>query len=82
MSLVGRLAQRSVPGLMKAACILALLALALMCGSVLYPKPLSIITAMSIGHVIGVAALACYLLGVLLDATQRPASPESKRQPS
>ena len=68
MSLYQRVLHRSVPGLIKVACILALLALALVCYSVLVPRPLPVILAMSVGHVIGGSAFACYLLAVILDA--------------
>ena len=72
MSLYTRLAQRSISGLVRLACILALLALALICYSVLFPRPLPVILAMSLGHAVGGAAFACYLLAVVLDALRRP----------
>ncbi len=55
--------------------MLALVALGLMCGSILWPRPLPVILAMSAGHLIGGSALACYLLAVILDAVARPALP-------
>lgn len=70
MSLYQRVMTRSVPALIKLACILALLALALVCYSVLVPRPLPVILAMSAGHVIGGSAFACYLLAVTLDAVR------------
>jgi hypothetical protein len=76
MSLYARLAGRSVPRLVRLACVLALAALTLICTSVLIPGPLPVILAMSAGHALGGAAFACYLLAVILDATGRP-SPES-----
>lgn len=75
MSLASRVAQSSVVGLVRVACVLALLALALICYSVLVPHPLPVILAMSLGHLVGGAAFACYLLAVILDATRRPAPP-------
>jgi hypothetical protein len=72
MNVYERLAHRSVPGLVRLACALALAALAVICFSVLYPRPLPVILAMSVGHAIGGAAFACYLLAVVLDATRRP----------
>jgi hypothetical protein len=82
VSLFARLMHRTVPGLIKGACLLALFALGLICCSVLIPKPLPIILAMSVGHVIGGAALACYLLAVLVDALRRPAIPDPNREDS
>jgi hypothetical protein len=67
MSLYSRL----IASLVRVACVLALLALGLICCSVLFPRPLPVILAMSLGHVVGGAAFACYLLAVILDATRR-----------
>jgi hypothetical protein len=75
MSLATRIAHGSVTGLVKLACVLALLALSLICYSVLVPRPLPVILAMSLGHVVGGSAFACYFLAVILDATRRPSSP-------
>jgi hypothetical protein len=77
MNVYERLAHRSVSGLVRLACALALVALAIICFSVLYPRPLPVILAMSVGHAIGGAAFACYLLAVVLDATRRPPPPDS-----
>lgn len=81
MSLYSRLVHSSMAGLVKVACVLSLLALGLICISVLFPRPLPVILAMSLGHVVGGAAFACYLLAVILDATRRsppqtPAAPD------
>jgi hypothetical protein len=72
MSLYSRLVHGGVAGLTRIACVLSLLALALICCAVLFPLPLPVILAMSLGHVVGGAAFACYLLAVILDATRRP----------
>ena len=71
MKLYTRLVQRGVPALIRLACVLALIALGLVCWSVLNPRPLPVIFAMSLGHAIGGAAFVCYLLAVVLDAGQR-----------
>jgi len=71
-----RVLQRSVPELVRVACLLALLALALVCWSILDPRPIPVILAMSVGHLVGGAAFACYLLAVILDAVRRPPSAE------
>ena len=78
MSVFGRIAGGSITGLVKFACVLALLALGLICYSVLVPHPLPVILAMSLGHVVGGSAFACYLLAVVLDATRRPAPPAGR----
>lgn len=72
MTLLDRVLRRSVPELVRAACVLALLALSLVCWSVLQPRPIPVILAMSVGHLIGGAAFACYLLAIIVDAVQRP----------
>jgi hypothetical protein len=70
MSLVTRIARRSVTELTRAACVLALVGLALMAYSVLSPGALSVIVAMSLGHVVGGVAAACYALAIVIDATK------------
>ena len=79
MSLYSRLMHSSLAGLVRVACVLSLLALGLICWSVLFPRPLPVILAMSLGHAVGGAAFACYLLAVILDATRRtrPQRPEA-----
>jgi hypothetical protein len=67
-----RVLRRSVPELVRFACVLALLALGLVCWSVLDPRPVPVILAMSAGHVVGGSAFAFYLLAVILDAVRRP----------
>ena len=72
-----RLAERGVVGLLRLACVLALLALVIMCASILFPRPLPVIMAMSAGHVVGGAAFATYLLAVIIDSARpRPAQPK------
>ncbi len=71
MNLRTQLESRSVRQLTRLACILALVGLAVICLSVIYPRPLAVIFAMSGGHAIGVAAFGCYLLAVLLDLARR-----------
>lgn len=62
-----KLKARSVGQLTRVAAVLALIGLAVMVVSVVFPRPLLVILAMSAGHAIGGAAFACYLLAVLLD---------------
>jgi protein-S-isoprenylcysteine O-methyltransferase Ste14 len=68
---------RSVEQLTRAAAVLALIALAIIVFSVLFPRPLPVIFAMSAGHVIGGAAFACYLIAVLLDVARSGTSSTS-----
>ena len=70
MKLWERLIQRSVGQLTRVAAVLALLALAIMAFSVVYPRPLWVVFAMSVGHVVGGAAFACYLVAVLVDVSR------------
>jgi hypothetical protein len=59
---------RSVEGLLRLACVLALVGLAVMVFSIVVPRPLAVIGAMSVGHGIGAAALLCYLVAIVIDA--------------
>jgi hypothetical protein len=68
MKLVQRLLEASVLKLTRAACVFALLGLSLMSYSILDARAIPVITAMSLGHAFGIAAFACYVLAVVLDA--------------
>jgi hypothetical protein len=71
MSLRTSMETRSVRGLIQLACVLALAALVALCVSVIVPRPIPVIFAMSVGHATGIAAFSCYLLAVVLDAARR-----------
>jgi hypothetical protein len=66
-----RLMGRGVENLTRVACVVALVGLALLVVSIVYPTPLIVIFAMSGGHVIGAFAVLCYLLAVTLDAKRK-----------
>lgn len=51
----------------RAACWIGLVGLAVMCASIIYPMPLLIIFATSVGQMIGMLAALCYLLSILMD---------------
>jgi hypothetical protein len=72
MSLVSRIVERSIPELIRVACVLALIGLGFMVYSVLDRRALPVIVAMSVGHGIGALGVACYILAVVLDARGRP----------
>jgi hypothetical protein len=55
------------------ACILALLGLAVMIYPLLVPGALTVVLSMALGHTLGIAAFACYLLAVILDLARRRA---------
>lgn len=75
MSAFSRIAHQSVRHLVRVACVLGLLAMAIMASSILFPAPLNIVLSMSLGHVVCIAAASCYGLAVLIDATRgRPAA--------
>jgi hypothetical protein len=67
MKLLQRLLAGSVNKLTRAACIFALLGLALMSYSIIDPRAIPVITAMSVGHAFGITAFACYLFAIVLD---------------
>lgn len=70
-ALWARIAARSVPELTRVACVLALLGLAVMIYPLLFPGALTVVLSMALGHTLGVAAFACYLLAVVLDLARR-----------
>ena len=82
--IVRRLRKRTLESLVRMACWAALLALAILCLSILHPMPLSVIFAMSVGHAIGGFAFVCYLVSILLDIVRRgeepPTSPKVEQR--
>ena len=78
-----RLVRGSVRELIRVACVLSLIGLGIMAYSILSPRPLPVILAMSAGQVIGGAGFLCYLLAVVIDAASHarptPSSPPSAR---
>lgn len=66
-----RVARRSVTELTRVACVLALLGLAVMVYPLLVPGALTVVLSMALGHTLGIAAFACYLLAVVLDLARR-----------
>jgi len=71
-TLIARLRKRSVVTVVRAACWVALVGLAVMVASILDPAPLTVIFAMSVGQVIGIIAFLCYLFSVLMDIIRGP----------
>jgi hypothetical protein len=53
--------------ILRAACCLSLVAIALMVWSVLDPRPAPVVLAMSVGQVFGTLALGAFLIVVLAD---------------
>ena len=64
---IKRLRKYSVINLVRLACWVALVGLAVMAASILDPSPLTVIFAMSVGEAIGIVAFLCYLLSILMD---------------
>lgn len=69
--LAAALLHRSVPELLRVACVLALVGLAVMIYPLLFPGALGIVLSMGVGHVIGIAAASLYVLAVVLDMARR-----------
>lgn len=72
---------RSVRHLTRIAAVLALIGLAIIAYSILSPRPLPVILAMSVGQLFGAVALVCYFLAVVLDVSRKPAGPDSLAPP-
>jgi hypothetical protein len=73
-----RLLEKSVSGLVRIACWFALAGLLVMTASLIWPRALPVIFAMSVGQLIGIMAFGFYLLGVVVDAR---AAARAKREP-
>ena len=86
MNLVQRLRGKSVTGLTHTACWLALVGLGVMSYSIVSPRPLPVILAMSVGQGIGILAFLCYLLAVVIDVGRQPprssVAPEPPLEPA
>jgi hypothetical protein len=54
--------------LVLASCVLGLIAMAMMCWSVLDPTPFPVLVAMSVGQAFGTLSLLCYLAAVFVEA--------------
>ncbi len=64
---------------LKAACVLALIALALMSWSLFDPRPIPVVLAMSLGQLLGTLSLGAFLVVVVTDIrTQRVVAPPEK----
>jgi hypothetical protein len=61
----------SAPRILLAACLLALVALALIVWSLFDPRPLPVIAAMSIGQVLGTLSFIAFLAVVASDVRAR-----------
>lgn len=69
--LLARIARRSVTELVRVACVLALLGLAVMIYPLIFPSALGVVLSMGIGHALGISAGALYVLAVILDLIRR-----------
>jgi hypothetical protein len=58
---------RSYTRVLRAACVLAVVALALMVWSVLEPTPMPVLVAMSVGQILGTLSLLALLVVVVAD---------------
>jgi hypothetical protein len=72
----------SVLRLIRLSCWLALVGLAVMAASILFPNPLLIIFATSAGQMIGVAAVLCYVLAVVGDVMRGRHHPPDEAGPA
>jgi hypothetical protein len=53
--------------------VLALVGLLVMIWPLLFPGALTVVLSMALGHTLGIAAFACYLLAVIVDLARRRA---------
>jgi len=78
--LLKKLQKHSIVSLVRLACWVALVGLAVMAASIVKPAPLIVIFAMSVGQVIGIVAFLCFLLSILMDVVRgTDHSPEAPR---
>lgn len=71
MSPIRWLAAHSVPWFTRLASVLTLFALAIMVYSILVPRAIPVMLAMSLGQAVGIAGFGCFFIAVVLDAAQR-----------
>jgi hypothetical protein len=71
MNVIRRLAHRSVHQLVRAACWLALFALAAFALAIVWPVALPVIFGMSFGHGIGAVAFLLYLVSVVITMSRK-----------
>jgi hypothetical protein len=69
-----------VERLVRAACWLSLVGLGAMVTSIAFPAPIPVISAMSVGHAIGLLGLLCYLAAVIVEMNRD--TPDSSRATS
>lgn len=85
MSIIGFVRQRvptSVRHLTRIAAMFALSGLLVFAIGILYPRPLSVIFSMTIGHALGAIAVGLYLVAVVIDSVSPPTKiPSSRRYP-
>lgn len=72
MTIKERLEHQSVRRLTRLAVVLALIGLGIMTYSIVVPRPVPIILAMSVGQLIGVLAFFFYVLAVIVDMLRGP----------
>jgi hypothetical protein len=77
-----RLQQQSVLGVVRFSCWVALVGLAVMALSIVFPNPLLIIFATSAGQVIGIVAALCYGLAVVGDVIRGHEHPPEEPGPA
>ena len=63
-----KLFRKSVQRMVQIATIFALLGMAFFAAGILYPKPLTVVLSMSVGHGLGAIAALLYLLAVIIDS--------------
>ena len=68
--MLAALSKRTVPGLVRIACVLALLGLAVMLLPMLLPGALTVVASMAVGHLLGLSAAALYLIAIFLDVAR------------
>lgn len=68
------LSRLSAALLIRAACVLGLMALGVMALSLLVPLPLPVIAAMSIGQGLGALAFLCYLAAITVEIARHDAA--------
>lgn len=75
------MSDQKVRRLIVVACVLGLIALALMAWSVLVPTVLPVMLAMSIGQAVGTLSLGIYLVAVVLDLRRARVLGREKDEP-
>ncbi len=70
-----KLFRKSVQRIVQIATVFALSGMVFFAAGILYPRPLTVVLSMSVGHALGAVAAVLYLLAVIIDSLNGSPAP-------